>query len=134
MKKLALKFHAGLPTDCPLEGATTTTKRIYRALRSGAPDPYDFQSEAERKAYPHGTGSCAAWGLSSWVSLEAVQTARNIVPGFRKKCIASFVPTHEDGVLLKTATSTQPEHYTFWLGASVDLSARCTIEIPRGSA
>jgi hypothetical protein len=93
--------------------------------------PFDFESAAELRKYPSGTGKCAEWGLSTWVSRDAVALARDIVPGFEKKCIVSFDATPADGVIAQTPTRDQPDHYTFWKVVAVDLCPRCTIEIKR---
>lgn len=126
-----LRFHAGLPDNCPLAEAEAVTKRVYRAILKTAPTPADFESEAERRNYAHGSGTCKHWGLSAWVTRSAVELAREIVPGFNKKCIVGFDATPTDGVILHTPSDTQPDHHTFWKVIDVDLCPRCTVEVER---
>ena len=127
----SLKFRKGIPEGCPEPLAEAKHKWVYRAIRSVAPTPFDFESEAERRKYKDGSGNCVAWGLSAWVSLDAVVQARKIVPGFDRKCIVGFDATPADGVIAGTPTLTQPEHHTFWKAVDVDLCPRCTIEVER---
>lgn len=129
----SVKFHGGLPDDCPLPTAGAVNKRVYRAILRKSPTPYDFESEAERRKYPDKTGLCLAWGLSTWISLDAVALARDIVPGFGRKCIMGFDATPSDGVLAHTPRHTQPEHHTFWKAVDIDLCPRCTIEVERSA-
>jgi hypothetical protein len=129
MASNSLQFHAGLPDACPLPNAEAVTKRVYRAIRKDAPVPYDFESEAERQKYANGSGPCFHWGLSTWVSMEAVTHARAIVKGFNKKCIVGFDATPTDGVIAHTPSPSQPDHHTFWKVVNVDLCPRCTVEV-----
>lgn len=126
-----LKFHDGLPDDCPVPEAEAISKRVYRGIRKKLPNTKDFESEAERRAFSAGEGRCVDWGLSTWVSRAAVEWARKIVPGFDRKAIVGFDATPADGMIAHTPTGPQPEHHTFWKVVDVDLCPRCTIEYER---
>jgi hypothetical protein len=78
------KINPDQPADCPPSIAQPAACVLYRALKGSKAVQDDFKTEAEKERSKH---LCLAWGLSVWTTKEGVEKARNIVPGFRKKCI-----------------------------------------------
>ncbi|MGU3386986.1 hypothetical protein ACLBYG_20920 [Methylobacterium sp. D53M] len=127
-------FHAGLPADCPLPDASAQDGEIFRAIRSTAAAPVDFESEAERKRKGLDLKLCIGWGLSVWTTVEHALHARTVIPGFEKKCIVKIPVTKSDGVLLKTPAKNQDEHHTFWKDVNSDFCAKSEVAVPKGEA
>lgn len=88
----------------------------------------DFLSHAELNLVDDRT-ICEHWGLSVWVSLHAVEHARKTYRPLRKWHIASGDVSPDDGVLMATPSTRQPEHHTFWKVYGRDISGSFTVMI-----
>jgi len=73
-----------------------------------------FTSHAELKRKNCNPKDCTHWGLSVWMTTEAVEHARKIMPWLSAWCIASGTLDVDDGVLMPTPNDGQPDHHTFW--------------------
>jgi hypothetical protein len=115
-------FHDELPRDCPPADAKATTQTIYRGVRRPPLSAADFVSVAEERGVRGDKSNCQCWGLSVWISREAAEHGRKVLPFMRKWHVASGEIEPADGLLLKTPSNSQPDHFTFWkcVGASLE--------------
>ena len=106
------------------------TGKIYRGIKASPMSEEDFISHREAQARcsadgPH--GECDCWGLSVWVSEDAVNHAR-AANGFAKKWyIAAGDVVPEDGVIMATPTKAQPQHHSFFRDINSDLKSKFKI-------
>jgi hypothetical protein len=125
---MPIKYHPDIPVACPPKEATPTNGVVYRASKKASLEASDFASHAERKLRGYDPKVCQCWGLSVWVSEEAVETARKLFPVFRyKRFILSGALGVSDGVIMQTPSESQPEHHTFWKAIDRDVSAQFTV-------
>lgn len=118
-------YHPDSPSDCPTSLATSPKGPVYRAVRKFPVEANDLLSDAERNRKGTDKANCINWGLSVWLTPEAVQYARDILPFTRERYIVDLVPTAADGRIQHTPTGNQPEHHTFWRFAGRDLTSQC---------
>lgn len=114
-------FHPELPDACPPQEAEPVLGTVYRGVRNGRVSEDDFLSLNERKrAYPT---DCDHWGLSVWVTEEAVKHAYKILIPLKKRtwsiAVGQLQPT--DGLIMHTPSPTQPDHRTFWKNRNADM-------------
>jgi hypothetical protein len=129
---LSYKFHPSIrdecSCDCPPNSADQVQQTIYRGIRELPLKPEDFLSHAELNLVDDRT-ICEHWGLSVWVTLNAVKNDMKTYRPLRKWHVASGDVSPDDGVLMATPTRRQPEHYTFWKVYGKDISGSFTIII-----
>ena len=58
--------------------------------------------------------NCEHWGLSVWLTEEAAEHGRRLMPHMRKWHVAKGHIAESEGVFLNTPSNHQEEHYTFW--------------------
>jgi hypothetical protein len=114
--------------SCPPKDAKAVTLKIFRGIRSPPLTADDFLSHAEL-GLPCDPANCEHWGLSVWLTERAVHHARGTYRPIRRWHIAAGTITPQDGVLMATPTTPQPEHHTFWKVFGKDISGSFTIVI-----
>jgi hypothetical protein len=109
-------FHPDFPQtpQCPPAEATAASGMVWRAVFKMPLCDEAFKSYAELGKPNCDRADCNAWGLSVWTSEAAVLHARKLMRHFRKRHIAAGTLDQNDGVLLPTPSSQQPDHHTFW--------------------
>lgn len=130
---LDCKIHTKQPATCPPPSAQQVDQILYRGLKGVTACSDDFHSDAEKDRKGCDFSDCQSFGLSVWVNESGVETARLVVPGFKKKCIVSFAVKKNDGKLLHTPTNRQPEHHTFWRSKTLALPPAHDTFLERGS-
>ena len=123
-----------LGDTCPPKEAQPANLTIYRGVRTPPVGPDDFLSHVEAQVDGNNPNDCEHWGLSVWVSMEAVEHARRTYRGIRRWYVAQGDVTEEDGVLLVTPSSRQPEHHTFWKVFGKDISGAFQIVLNPANA
>lgn len=117
MSRRTPSFHPDIPKDpvCPPADAKPSKVLLYRGVREMPLDENkDFTSHAELKRRNCNPKDCTHWGLSVWLTAEAVNHAREAIPFLKNWHIAAGTVDADDGVLMATPSEAQPDHYTFW--------------------
>lgn len=117
------EFCENLPAACPPVDAVPVQGDVYRGCRTADLSDQDFLSFGELRSARHDPSLCAVWGLSVWVSQEAVEFARANMPYVRKWHIHRGNLSPEHGVIIATPSAQQPEHHTFWKDRNQSVAA-----------
>jgi hypothetical protein len=111
-------FHPDRPKSpiCPPSDAKFYKGTIWRGVKNPPISEEDFKSHAERNAPNCDRGNCEHWGLSIWISEEAVKHARELHPKMigQRWHIAAGDVNASDGKIMATPSDGQPDHHTFW--------------------
>jgi hypothetical protein len=109
-------FHPDRPKNpkCPPNEAQFASGRVWRGVRELPLSEDHFKSHAELKLHNSNPEDCEHWGLSVWVSEDAVFHARKLFKFMRRWYIAVGVVDANDGKILPTPNAQQPDHHTFW--------------------
>jgi hypothetical protein len=133
----AYEFNPDIPKacgpTCPPSEAQPVNQKIYRGIRTPPVKPDDFLSHVELQL-DSDASNCEHWGLSVWVTRDAVDHAIKTFRPLRKWHIAEGVVNATDGVLLATPTGRQPQHHTFWKVFGKDLTGNFTIILAPANA
>ena len=124
-----LVFHALVPEGCPPEAAKPLTGTIYRGIKAPPISATHFKSHKELNMSCRGD-DCDCCGLSVWPNLEAVHHARKGLRYTRKWYIAACQVDFNDGLIMPTPNSEQPEHHTFWLDTKSNIVQKSEIILP----
>ena len=90
-------------TACPPFDAEPMNGSLFRACENNPPERSDFQSFNEQDP-PFDITKCQAWGLSVWLTVEAVEHARKAYKKkFRNLYISKGRVADKDGVILARA-------------------------------
>lgn len=116
-----------MPNACPPQNAEDPPCTVYRALDADHPCEDDFLSWVQLGHPSAKPTNCKHWGLSVWMSIEAVEHARDVVTLMKRKYIAEGQLVAGDGKVMATPTRPQPEHCTLWPCTSVDIKHRFTV-------
>lgn len=97
-------------------------------MRKPLENDKNYQSNAELKGFPPRSGACGDWGLSGFLTVEALEVARaNLIlafPQFAKHPVMQLMLEREDGVILRTPTPEAPDHHDLWPYEGVDLKSK----------
>lgn len=129
------ELHDGLPEACPSEMAKPVAGPLYRGIKNIKKMPL-----SESTFFSHrklnikcDEPECECWGLSVWLTRDAVTHALNTFDFMKKKWhIAYGELNNEDGLILHTPSEAQPEHHTFWRDTRREFAARFHIVIYPG--
>ena len=119
-----MKFDDGMPKGCPPNDAELAPVVIFRALEQEKISDGDVVSWVMGNHPSAKRDNCRHWGLSCWMSVEAVQHARKTYPSLKDKVIAMGNMLAGDGKVKSTPSKPQPLHCTFWYNTLVDLKPR----------
>lgn len=110
------QFHPDIPRypKCPPDGAEVPSGKIWRGVKQLPLSEEHFKSHAELELPNCDREDCTHWGLSVWVSEDAVHHARQLHKYMRRWHIAAGKIDAKDGVIMRTSSQSQPDHYTFW--------------------
>jgi hypothetical protein len=109
-------FHPDRPKSpkCPPDIARTPNEMVWRGVRELPLSEEHFKSHVELNLPNCDKADCTHWGLSVWVSEEAVEHARKLHRFIRRWYIAAGKIDKSDGKIMLTPSEAQPDHHTFW--------------------
>ena len=122
-----MNFDDGMPKKCPPDEAAYTPCVVFRATDGNPIQDSDLLSWVMLELPNAKKKNCKHWGLSIWLTSEAAEHARDIVPTLRDKYIAEGALLLGDGRYMATPTKNQPEHCTLWYNTAVDLKPRFSV-------
>jgi hypothetical protein len=122
-------YHPDCPADCPPSTAEPRDGLIYRAVKKLPVVESELLSDAERNRPRIDKTNCLNWGLSVWITEDAVAYARGALAFTRKRYVVGITVTDADGRLKHTPTDNQPEHHTFWRFHQRPLAAQCQLHL-----
>lgn len=117
-----LQFHPDIIKACPPADAVPASGFLYRKVDALPATKNDFISDVERRGGD--PSRCDCWGCSIWTTAAAADEALELFPYWKKKYIVRVDLQHSDGVIKKTPTNRQDDHFTFWRDFRVDISPR----------
>lgn len=132
MTSFSCTFDPNTPTDCPPPEARQSNQTVYRCIENDPAQLDDFVSDVQAKRRNSDPSNCQSWGCSVWVDENAVENALGIFKFFKKKFIVKGDIGVSDGAMLNTPSNSQPDHYTFWQAAGVDVSGKFSVFIEKG--
>lgn len=108
------------PDTCPPSNAEAASGQVYRLVDEGGPADEDFV--CHKLIYPYKDWEdkeCQACGLSVHPSLESSDRLKRRIPALRNKraAVASLQAKH--GLLMRTPSSADKAHHTWWVPASL---------------
>jgi hypothetical protein len=127
---MAAPYHPDIPKGCPPESADSPRTIVYSAVHSFPVAEKELLSDAEKNRRGTDKAKCVNWGLSVWISEDAVAFAREILSFTRERYIVELNLIGTEGKIQHTPTNAQPEHYTFWRHHGLALAAQCQIYLP----
>lgn len=122
-----MTFDDGIPDQCPPDAAEDTPCVVFRATEQDPIQDADLLSWVMLKLPNAKRHNCRHWGLSVWLSVEAAEHARDVVPAMKDKYISEGTLLVGDGRYMATPTKNQPEHCTLWYNKAVDLKPRFSV-------
>lgn len=108
------EWPAHFPPGCPPADARDLDGPVLYLVSSNPPVAKDFESAAQRGAYP-GAPACERAALSCGLTLDYITTLRKAVPRLRPMMIAQALLGAECGKLKQTG---KPGHHSMWLRAA----------------
>lgn len=113
------------PPGCPPTDAHDLAGLVLYLVGSSPPTSEDFESAAERGAFPDAP-DCHRAALSCGLTLDYITKLRDDVPRLRSKMIAQANLQPEHGKLKQTG---KPGHHSMWLRAAALSSAPALFEV-----
>ena len=119
-----MPFRLDLPSGCPPDGANklTVSTRLVRLTKCFPAGPDEFQTLHEQKPSEGFTGfkKCLSMGLS--LTDEIGGRRALLTDRWEGHRLTSVELPPDSGVLMKTGSSFDGRHYTFWADAEFNIS------------
>ena len=121
MDNNARRFPAYFPKDCPPDDAQSEKIVLFRLCKTAVPTAQDFLSfyQINPKKYD---GNVQAYGLSTYPTAEACESAKRKSPRLRDACegIACGQVDADKGKILRTPSKANPAHITWWVYEGIE--------------
>jgi len=128
-------FGPHLPGDCPPTDAIPVTGAVFLGVPGLPITESHFRSYKEKGKKVRKGKECEGCSISVWTSEEAVEHAREVFSHMKDWYIARAELDRADGVILKTPSTNQPLHCSFWRDVRAQLETKFSIwASPQASA
>lgn len=120
------EWHVDLPDECPPPEAEPCDATVYRFVKNDPPTTSDFVRpvDNQQRSPKPDDDACEVCALSVFTDPADAATARNLVPGMRKRMVAQADLAPDSGVMKARWSPPMPSHASWWVPDGVDPSAK----------